>query len=182
MTQKKYVDNLVANKQIVLIKKLLDQRHSDESIASQLVEKEYQNLTREDGMWSAEDVEKIRIDFSLDIDNRDEIEKIVLTTESHADLKVLDIVEVISAEVAYGMNIFKDLFTEVRDIVGGRSETTQNTLRDCRREVLFELKQEAYLLGANAVIGVSLNYSEFSGGGKSMLFVVATGTAVKIAQ
>ena len=64
------------------------------------------------------------------------------------------------------------------DFFGGRNKSTQGVLKDARKTVLYELKKEAHLLGANAVIGVDLDYSEFSGGGKSMLFVVASGTAV----
>lgn len=78
-----------------------------------------------------------------------------------------------------GINIVSDFFASVRDIVGGRSGVTQNILRDSRKVVLSELKREAHSLGANAVVGVSLAYSEFSGGGKSMLFVIASGTAVR---
>ena len=80
------------------------------------------------------------------------------------------------------MNIFRDLFAGIRDIVGGRSEVTQKVLKDLRVNVLTELRKEAHGLGANAVVGVDLDYSELSGGGKSMLFLVASGTAVKIAQ
>ena len=88
--------------------------------------------------------------------------------------------DVITAECVFGMNIFRDLFAGVRDIAGGRSEATQNVLRDARKEVLRELRIEAAEMGADAVIGVDLDYSEFSGGGKSMLFIVASGTAVKL--
>ena len=58
------------------------------------------------------------------------------------------------------MNIFKDLFAGVRDIVGGRSEAVQKTMRDSRKTVLYELKKEAYEVGANAVVGVDLDYVE----------------------
>ena len=78
------------------------------------------------------------------------------------------------------MNIFKDFLSSLTDIFGGRSNTTQNILRDARRNCLFELRLEAVKMGANAVIGVDLDYSEFSGQGKSMLFLVASGTAVLI--
>jgi len=86
----------------------------------------------------------------------------------------------VTAECAFGMNLFRDLFAGVRDIFGGRSGATQKVLRDSRKKVLEELRIEARELGANAVIGVSLSYSEFSGQGKSMLFIVASGTAVVI--
>jgi len=77
------------------------------------------------------------------------------------------------------MNLFRDMFAGVRDIFGGRSDATQKVLRDSRETCLYELKKEAYYLKADGVIGIDLDYSEFSGGGKSMLFLVASGTAVK---
>lgn len=78
------------------------------------------------------------------------------------------------------MNIFRDFFTGISDVIGGRSGSTQQVLRDARVRVLDELRMEAYRVGGNAVVGVDLDYSEFSGGGKSMLFVVASGTAIRI--
>ena len=80
------------------------------------------------------------------------------------------------------MNIFRDFFSSITDIVGGRSNATQKILKDLRKTCLAELKLEAYRLGADAVIGVDLDYSEFSGGGKSMLFLIASGTAVKFTE
>ena len=109
-----------------------------------------------------------------------EFREIILTTETVTNLEITKRIEIISAECVFGMNIFKDLFAGVRDIVGGRNKSTQNVLGDARKTVLNELKKEALSLGANGVVGVDLDYSEISGGGKSMLFVVASGTAVKI--
>ena len=68
----------------------------------------------------------------------------------------------------------------IRDIFGGRSAASQKILRDSRQTCLRELKIEAFELGADAVIGVDLDYQEFSGKGKGMLFLVASGTAVKL--
>ena len=79
------------------------------------------------------------------------------------------------------MNIFKDLFSGVRDIVGGRSEAVQKTLRDTRRTALYELKREAYEVGGNAVVGVDLDYTELSAAG-NMVLLVASGTAVRIEE
>ena len=84
-----------------------------------------------------------------------------------------------TAECAFGMNIFKDLFAGIRDIVGGRSEAVQKTMRDSRRTALYELKKEAHMVGANAVVGVDLDYMEMSTAG-SMVLLVASGTAVII--
>lgn len=110
------------------------------------------------------------------------IQAIMLTTEAYPEgLKIVDRIEVVTAECAFGMNIFKDLFAGVRDIVGGRSEAVQKTLRDSRRTALYELKKEAYEVGANAVVGVDLDYVELSSTG-SMVLLVASGTAVRIEE
>lgn len=108
-----------------------------------------------------------------------EIDEVILTTETVFQSEIEERLEIISAECVFGMNIFKDVFAGVRDIVGGRNAASQKVLRDARKTVLSELKKEAHSIGANAVIAVDLDYSEISGGGKSMLFVVATGTAVR---
>ena len=79
-----------------------------------------------------------------------------------------------------GMNVFRDLGSLVRDVVGGRDAALQKALRDAREDVLSEIRRQAHELGADAVIAVDLDYSEISGGGKSMLFLVATGTAVRL--
>lgn len=108
-------------------------------------------------------------------------ESFFLTTETTLQgYRITHRLEVISAECAFGMNIFRDLFAGLTDVFGGRSVATQNVLRDARRTCLEELKKEAISLGADAVIGIDLDFSEFSGGGKSMLFLVATGTAVRV--
>lgn len=105
---------------------------------------------------------------------------VVTTTDTVPGHTITKVVDVVSAECAYGMNLFKDFFANVTDVVGGRSGSTQKVLRDARRQVMAELRAEAFALEADAVVGVRLDFNEFSGGGKSMLFVVATGTAVKL--
>ena len=105
---------------------------------------------------------------------------ILTTTPTIEGYLITDTIDIVTAECAFGMNVFRDLFAGVRDFVGGRSRATQKILRDTRITCLNELRQEADTVGANAVVGVDLDYSEFSGGGKSMLFLVASGTAVKV--
>lgn len=104
---------------------------------------------------------------------------IVLTTahslEGH---RIVKTIEVITAECVFGINLFRDFFASVTNVFGGRSESSQKILRDARQKCLLELRQEALRLEANAVIAIDLDYSEISGGGKSMLFLVACGTAV----
>ena len=108
-----------------------------------------------------------------------DVDSIILTTETAPNLNITKRIEIVTAECAFGMNIFKDLFAGVRDIVGGRSEAVQKTMRDSRKTVLYELKKEAYEVGANAVVGVDLDYVEMSSVG-SMVMLVASGTAVVI--
>ena len=105
------------------------------------------------------------------------ISGILLTTETVPNLPIVERVEIVTAECAFGMNIFKELFAGVRDIVGGRSEAVQKTMRDARRAALYELKREAFDVGANAVVGVDLDYVELSAAG-NMVMLVASGTAV----
>ena len=109
------------------------------------------------------------------------IEAVMLTTESAPALKMTKRIEIVTAECAFGMNIFKDLFAGVRDIIGGRSEAVQQTMRDARKTALYELKREAHLVGANAVVGVDLDYVEISTVG-NMVMLVASGTAVLIEE
>ena len=106
------------------------------------------------------------------------IDAILVTTETAPNLNIIQRIEIVTAECAFGMNIFKDLFAGVRNIVGGRSEAVQKTMRDSRRAALYELKKEAYEVGANAVVGVDLDYVELAGTGSSMVMLVASGTAV----
>lgn len=105
---------------------------------------------------------------------------ILTTAPSLEGYRVLETVEVISSECVFGMNLFLDMFVGLTDVFGGRSESSQQVLRDARHTCLRELKKEAAEIGANAVIAIEMNYSEFSGKGKSMLFLVATGTAVRV--
>ncbi len=109
---------------------------------------------------------------------------VVLTTSfSVAGKDILEEIEIVSAECVYGMHIFKDFFSGVRDVFGGRSKAIQDTLRDARRTAMAELRREAVMVGADAVIGVDLDYHEITGGGKGgMIMLVASGTAVKLSE
>lgn len=86
----------------------------------------------------------------------------------------------VSGEAVMGANIFRDLFAGIRDIVGGRAGSYENVLRGGRDQALSEMIEEAQRLGADAVIGIALDY-EAIGASDSMMMVVATGTAVKLA-
>ena len=101
------------------------------------------------------------------------------TTPTYPNLEIEEVKGVITSECVFGMNVFRDFFAGMTDFFGGRSEASQKVLRDARETCLNELKKEAYELGADGVIGIDLDYSEISGKGKGMLFLVASGTAVK---
>ena len=111
---------------------------------------------------------------------KEELLRILVTTESVSPFPIQERLGIVTAECVLGMNLFKDFFTGASDVFGGRSQTFQDSLRQARETAIFELRSEAHILGADAVVAIPLNYSEISGGGKSMLFLVAAGTAVRI--
>lgn len=93
---------------------------------------------------------------------------------------------IVSGETIIGANVFRDFFASIRDffasirdIVGGRIGSYEEVLREAKETALNEMKEQALALGANAVIGVDLDY-ETVGGSGSMLMVTATGTAVTV--
>lgn len=119
-------------------------------------------------------------DVELQKRKREEVRTILVTTESQPNINIKKRITIVTAECAYGMNIFKDLFAGVRNVVGGRSEAVESTMRDARESVIYELKREAHRVGANAVVGVDLDYVELAATGSTMLMLVASGTAVVV--
>lgn len=89
-------------------------------------------------------------------------------------------IDVITSECVFGINLFKDLFGGIRDIVGGRAGAHQKALKDLRHTCLVELRMNAAEIGADAVIGIDLDYSEISGKNGGLLMLVASGTAVRL--
>ena len=104
---------------------------------------------------------------------------ILSTTTAIEGRPVRDYLGIVTGEVIVGANIFKDLFAGVRDIVGGRSGAYESSLRDARAQALAEAEEEARALGADAVIGIDIDY-EVLGQGNSMLMVTVSGTAVRL--
>ena len=85
----------------------------------------------------------------------------------------------VTGEVILGANIFKDFMAGIRDIVGGRSGSYESTLREARQAAINEMMTEATRLGANAIVGIDIDY-ETVGKAGSMLMVSVSGTAVII--
>ena len=104
---------------------------------------------------------------------------LVTTTHSIEGKRIVSYYGLVSGETIIGANLVKDLFASITDIVGGRSGVYEKTSREAKETALSEMSQEAQRLGANAVIGVDLDYETLGSGG-SMLMVTACGTAVKI--
>ncbi|RYD51379.1 MAG: heavy metal-binding domain-containing protein [Sphingobacteriales bacterium] len=104
---------------------------------------------------------------------------ILTTTTAIEGQPVLEYKGVVFGETIIGANIVKDFFAAVRDVVGGRSGTYERVLAEARETAMNELQQRASQLGANAVIGIDVDY-EVIGARGSMLMVSVSGTAVRI--
>jgi uncharacterized protein YbjQ (UPF0145 family) len=101
----------------------------------------------------------------------------ITTTPNIEGKRIIRYCGVVAGEAILGANVFKDFFAGISDIVGGRSETYERELQRAREIAIRELEQRAHAAGANAVVGVDLDY-EVIGPSGSMLMVSASGTAV----
>ena len=104
---------------------------------------------------------------------------IITTTNSVEGRPVEDYLGIVMGEAIIGANIIKDLFAAIRDVVGGRAGAYEEALRSARQDALREMATHAADLGANALIGVDIDY-EVLGRAGSMLMVTCAGTAVKL--
>ncbi len=104
---------------------------------------------------------------------------IITTTNSIENKPVKEYLGIVSGETIIGANVFKDFFAGIRDIVGGRSGSYERVLREAKEIAMQEMTQRAKSLGANAIIGIDLDY-ETVGSRGGMLMVTASGTAVTI--
>lgn len=99
------------------------------------------------------------------------------TTPNIEGKRIVQYYGIVTGETIIGANMFRDFFAGIRDIVGGRSGAYEEVLRQTKDTALREMEDQAFRLGANAVVGVDLDY-ETVGGSGSMLMVTASGTAV----
>lgn len=106
---------------------------------------------------------------------------IVSTTPTIEGQRMAQYLGLVSGEAILGANIFKDLLAGIRDIVGGRSGAYEEELRKAKQIAIAEMVEQARVLGANAVVGVDLDYEAIGiGSGGNMLMVSASGTAVVV--
>lgn len=103
---------------------------------------------------------------------------IVTTTPSVEGRPIRDYLGVVTGEAILGANVFRDLFAGIRDVIGGRSGSYEQVLREARDAALAEMEAEAKKRGADAIVAVDLDYETVSQG--TMLMVTASGTAVKL--
>ena len=94
------------------------------------------------------------------------------------DTRVIEVKGVTTATIVAGMNFLRDFMASIRDFTGGNSGTYMAKLDEIKTQALVQLRKQADELGCNALIGVSIDVDEISGGGKSMMMVTATGTAI----
>ncbi len=104
---------------------------------------------------------------------------IISTTHSIEGRKIVEHLGVVAGEAIMGANIFRDFFAGIRDIVGGRAGSYEQVLRKGRDQATAEMVAEAEARGANAIVGVDLDYTTL-GASESMIMVALSGTAVRL--
>ena len=103
---------------------------------------------------------------------------LLTTTPNIQGREITQYFGIVSGETIIGANLFKDFFAGIRDIVGGRASSYESVLREAKESALQEKSDQAARMGANAVIGIDLDF-ETVGANGSMLMVTAAGTAVR---
>ncbi len=102
---------------------------------------------------------------------------IVTTTPNIEGKTIVNYFGIVSGETIIGANVFRDFFASIRDVIGGRANSYEEVLREAKDTAMKEMIDQALRMGANAVVGVDLDY-ETIGSSSSMLMVTVSGTAV----
>ncbi|WP_180899191.1 heavy metal-binding domain-containing protein [Martelella soudanensis] len=105
---------------------------------------------------------------------------LITTTNTLEGHKIVAYKGIVTGETILGTNIFRDFMAGIRDIVGGRSAAYESSLREARETAYAEMEHQAEKLGANAVVGVDLDYENITSDRGTMLMVSVSGTAVVI--
>ncbi len=105
---------------------------------------------------------------------------IVTTTLSIEGRDISSYLGLVTGEAIMGVNVFKDIMAGIRNIVGGRSKAYEKELENAREIALSEIKERAKTLGADAIVGVDLDYETIGSDGNNMLMVSISGTAVSL--
>ena len=107
---------------------------------------------------------------------------IITTTSNIEGAHISEYLQLVSVNVVIGTNLFSDLKASLTDIFGGKSGTYQRKLDDAYNAAIEQIERRARKIGADAVVGVKMDFGEISGHEKSMFMVSAVGTAVKLAK
>ena len=107
---------------------------------------------------------------------------IISTTDSIDGRRVGMYLGVVAGQAVLGTNFVRDFFAGIRDVIGGRAGSYEKELRKAKTVALEEMAEKAEELGADAMVGVDLDYEHLGAGDRSMLMVSANGTAVKLAK
>ncbi|CAH2465281.1 MULTISPECIES: heavy metal-binding domain-containing protein [Bacillus] len=102
---------------------------------------------------------------------------IVTTTNTIQGKEIIEYIDIVNGEAIMGANIVRDIFASVRDVVGGRSGAYESKLKEARDIAMEEMKQLATQKGANAIVGIDVDYEVVRDG---MLMVAISGTAVRV--
>lgn len=104
---------------------------------------------------------------------------LLTTTSQISGKEITEYKGIVNGEVILGANVFRDILASIRDFIGGRSAAYEEVLKKAKEEALHEMQQEAKKLGANAIIGIDIDYEMI---GTGMLMVAISGTAVAIKE
>lgn len=104
---------------------------------------------------------------------------LLTTTSQISGKEITEYKGIVNGEVILGANVFRDIMASIRDFIGGRSAAYEEVLKKAKEEAFQEIQQEAKKLGANAIIGIDLDYELI---GTGMLMVAVSGTAVVIKE
>lgn len=105
---------------------------------------------------------------------------ILTTTDGVDGRRIKEYLGLVTGEAVLGTNIFRDFFASIRDIVGGRSGSYEKELRHAKETAIADMVDEAKDKGADAILGIDLDYEHIGTGERSMLMVAVSGTAVKL--
>ena len=107
---------------------------------------------------------------------------IITTTNNIEGAHIEEYLHLVATNIVIGTNLLSDFVASFTDIFGGRSNSYQNKLDDVYNEALKELEKKAKVLGADAIVGLKMDFNEISSKGKAMFMVSAVGTAVKLSR
>ena len=111
---------------------------------------------------------------------QDAASQIIMTTQASSSFETTEHVSIVSAQCAFGSQVFHDVFSSVQEVVDGRSKVVEQTMSDGLKLVMYELKKKAFELKADAVVGISIQYTPIGHAASNMILISGVGTAVRL--